>query len=96
MNVRCRASIVMLLTIIFACLQTLGGVLLFPSQIQAAKIGPNSIVDIANNDQDIYISRTISGGTFAHLGGVAVGDVNGDGIDDFIGSSPNYYGSNKG
>lgn len=42
------------------------------------------VLDIADNDEDIYISHTADWGGLGHLGGVTAGDVNGDGIKDLI------------
>ncbi len=44
----------------------------------------SEVLDTAKNDQDIFISNTASWSGLAHLGGMAVGDINGDGLKDFF------------
>lgn len=60
------------------------GLLLLASELQA-----NTTIDLADNVADAYIYQNARSAESGHQGGVATGDVNGDGYEDLISSAYN-------
>ncbi len=73
-----------MMNVVLILIQLFIGIIFCPVSTRAAKIGTDSILEVANGDQDLYMTRVTPWGNFAHMGGTAIGDINGDGIKDFV------------